>query len=365
MHIECVTEKISHGIQALERVVSRNTNLPILKGVLFIADDNGLKIRATNLDIGVEIVIQSKVHTKGTVLIPCSLLAHTISHSQSKNIVFKEDGGLLHCITDHTKISLKTMPNEEFPTIPIVSGSEFTIAGEKMVHGIEQVVFAAAQSEIKPEIASVYISSVKKDELLFVSTDSFRLAEKSLPVKGVDEIPSIIIPAKNCIEISKILSLYKDEYTVIISENQISLKNDFVYVTSRLINGSFPDYKQIIPKTTETEITLLKQDLLQGLRLATVFSDKFNQITLSINPGLKKCTIFSRNNDSGEIIYELTAVTKGNPIEVSFNYKYISEAFSSLITDSLSLSFINANKPMVIQGVGDLSFKYLVMPMNR
>jgi DNA polymerase-3 subunit beta len=200
---------------------------------------------------------------------------------------------------------------------------------------------------------------------VFVSTDSFRLAEKKVKMKGLEEIPGILIPFKNIPEILRVFGEIPGSLRVCFNKNQISFSSDNIYLTSRVIDGVFPDYRQILPKEHKTEAVVLKQDLLNALKLSNIFSDKFNQVNLSINPKEKIFELSSQNNDVGENKTFLDAAVSGEEVEVGFNYKYFLDCFQSLSTDSVAIKLNQASRPIVISGVSDTSFTYLIMPMNR
>ena len=201
--------------------------------------------------------------------------------------------------------------------------------------------------------------------LVFVATDSFRLAEKKVKIKQKLSFGGILIPFKNTVEIIKIFENIEDDLKITLSKNQISFTSQNIYLTSRVVDGSFPDYKQIIPKIKTTEVTLLKQDLISSLRISNIFSDKFNQVTFNIKPNEKVFEIEAKNTDVGENITLISGVLFGESIVLNFNYKYIIDCFNSITADSVSLDFNGTNKPMIIRAIGDTSFLYLVMPMNR
>jgi DNA polymerase-3 subunit beta len=198
-----------------------------------------------------------------------------------------------------------------------------------------------------------------------VATDSFRLAEKKIKIKKTKDFGQILIPFKNVPEIIRVLEVINEEIEVNLDKNQISFSHNGLYMVSRVVDGAFPDYKQIIPKNSSTEVVVLKQDLLSALKLSNIFSDKFNQINFKVNPNTKTCEIKTRNNDVGENNTILDSAITGEPIEINFNYKYISDCFQSIESDSLTLYFNGLNRPMIISPISDSSFRYLVMPMNR
>ncbi len=364
MKLECSIEKIKNAVSQVERVTGKNLTLPILNSILLVASQKSLKLRATNLSLGVEIEIPAKVEKEGALAISGSVLNAIFTNiSQNENVQLENKDGNLLIKTKKTQIKLKSQPHEDFPTIPMVDGTGFEIEAKKLIDGIKAVYYSSSISDIKPEISSVFIYT-DNENLTFVSTDSFRLAEKKIKTKGVPEILGILIPFKNISEILKIFGEINDVLKVSFNKNQISFSSDNVYLTSRVIDGIFPDYRQIIPKDSATEVVVLKQDLLNALKLSNIFSDKFNQVNFKIAPKEKIFELSSANNDIGENKTYLDAVLKGDNIELSFNYKYFLDCFQSITTDSVSIKS-GASRPMVISPVSDPSFTYLIMPMNK
>jgi DNA polymerase-3 subunit beta len=274
-------------------------------------------------------------------------------------------GGNLKVWTKHNQSLIKAFPVDDFPNIPkITSDKPFTFNVPSLIRGFKSVMYSSSVSTIRPVLGSVMLSS-QEDSVVFVATDSFRLAEKVIGVKKHKEFNQILIPFKNIADIIHSLEDYKDDIEVYLNENQISFTSKDLYITSRVIDGAFPDYKQIIPKETKTEVIVLKNDLVSSLRISNIFSDKFSQVIFHINPKDKIFKITTKNLDVGENENNLDAVIKGDEITISFNYKYIVDCFQSIEGDSVSLSFVDNSKPMVIRGVSDKSFLYLVMPMNK
>lgn len=365
MKLECSVEKIKKALSIAERMTGKNLTLPVLNSILMEARKGHLVVKSTNLNIGGEITIDAKVDKEGVVAIRGDILNSLFSVMSNNEKVFIEliENSLLVKTKTNT-VTIKTIPHEDFPTIPKVVGSEFSIPVEKFIDGIKAVSYSSSVSEIKPEIGSVYISN-NDDTLVFVATDSFRLAEKKVKLKVGDSFDDLLIPVKNINEIIRIFQDVKGDISMIVDKNQLALSADGLYLTSRVVDGVFPDYKQIIPKDFSTKIVLLKQDLLNSIKISNVFADKFNQITISCNPKEKFLEIVSKNNDIGENITSVSGTLSGEEITVNFNYRYILDVFQSISSDSISLEFAGPNKPMVVRGIGDNSFMYLIMPMNR
>jgi DNA polymerase-3 subunit beta len=365
MKLECKIEEIKNRISQVEKITGKNLTLPILNSVLLIASGKSLKLRATNLSLGIEIEIPAKIEKEGVVAISGSVLSGIFSNVfQNENIHLESTDGNLLIQTKKSKIRLKGQPHDDFPTIPRVVGTSFEIESKKLLDGIKSVYYSSSISDIKPEISSVFMRT-NEDGLVFVSTDSFRLAEKKIKIKGLEEISGILIPFKNVSEILRVFGDFSGVIKVCFNKNQISFSSDNIYLTSRVIDGVFPDYRQIIPKNYSTEAVVLKQDLLNALKLSNIFSDKFNQVNLAIKPKGKIFELSSTNNDIGENKTFLDAALTGEDVELSFNYKYFLDCFQSINTDSISIKLSGSGSPIVISLVGDTSFVYLIMPMNR
>jgi DNA polymerase-3 subunit beta len=365
MNIECIKEKLWTALAKAERMTGKNITLPILNCVLLEAKDNSVSIKATNLDVGIEIVIPAKVNKPGNVAILGNVLYNFVSNTQDKNIILEAKDSTLYVKTKHTESIIKTFPIDDFPRIPKVNiETPFTFNVQSLIKGLKTVSYAASVSSLRPVLNTVRLSS-DEDMVTFVATDSFRLAEKKIGVKKHKEFNEILIPLKNIGDIIHSIEDIDGDIEVLLNENQIAFRNTDLYMTSRVIDGAFPDYKQIIPKESKTEVILLKQDLISALKMSNIFSDKFNQVTFTISPETKKFTITTKNSDIGENIQSLDAVIKGDELTISFNYKYIVDSFQSIDSDSISLSFSESSRPVIIRGISDKSFMYLIMSMNK
>jgi len=365
MKIECSIEKIKKALVSVERITGKNLTLPVLGSILWVATDKTLKLRATNLNIGIEVGVPARVEKEGVVAVRGDVLSSLFSILQGDfNVIFELINGNLLVKTKTSTILLKSIPHDDFPTIPIVSGDSFVVSSKKFIDGIKSVYYSSSVSEVKPEIGSVYVYP-EDDVLVFVSTDSFRLAEKKIKIKQKLSFGGILVPYKNIVEIIKVFDGVDDDLEITLQKNQISFSTENIYLTSRVIDGNFPDYKQIIPKNPTTKAVVLKQDFVSALKISNVFSDKFNQIVLTVRPGDKVLELESKNTEIGENTTLISGALSGDDVSANFNYKYILDCFQSIGGDSLSLELSGNNKPMVLRGVGDNSFMYLVMPMNR
>lgn len=366
MKLECSTEKLKEAVSKAEKITSKNSTLDSLKSILFEATGKTLKIRSTNLSLGLEIEIPAKIDREGVVVVYGEVINNTLLNigNTEKMVSLEDKEGNIVIKNKKTDILIKTINPEDFPNIPFVEGESFDVDVVKFLDGIKSVFYSSAITDIKPEISSVFIYN-NEDNLVFVSTDSFRLAEKTIKVKNLDLSDGLIIPYKNILEIIKLFSDLKGDIKVSFNKNQVSFITSGFYLTSRLIDGVFPDYKQIVPKDFKTKALILKKDLMEAIKLSNIFSDKFNQINLSLSPKDKKMIVSAVNKDVGENKTIVEGVYEGESIEMNFNHRYIMDCFQSINEDSVVLEFNESNKPVILKGNGDKTFMYLIMPMNR
>ncbi len=366
MKVECVQDKLRTIFYQAEKISSRSLNLPVLSCILLEAKNGRFFVRSTNLDLGFQTSIPAKVEEEGVVAVPALVLSAFIGNIlPEKSIKFRSDGQTLSIATAKNKTTIKCLPHEDFPTIPeIEKNQSFEIIAHDFIKGLKAVSYSSSISSVKPELASVFIYP-EEGNVVFVATDSFRLAEKKVKTKSLKDFEHILIPFKNVAEIVRVLESVDGVVTVRLNKNQIAFVSENTYLTSRVIDGSFPDYRQIIPKEFKTEATLLKEDLAQSLKIANIFSDSFNQVSFSVDPQAKRLELTTKNNNLGENTGVLDGALTGDPAEANFNFRYISDCLQSIDSDSVSLSFAGPSRPVVIRGVSDNSFTYLVMPMNR
>ena len=365
MKVECVKTNLKDALLAAERFTGKQLSLPVLRYVLFIAGENALKIRATNLDIGIEIEIPARVEKEGVIAIPADTLGNFLSNlNQEKNITIEQIGEHLTISGASYSTLIKGFGYEDFPTLPFVTkGASLEIDTASLLGAFRATQYAVAMTDIKPEFASIFCYT-DEQSLIMVASDSSRLAEKRIPLKKNTENFSLLIPGKNVVEIVRALEHTGGVVKIFATKNQISFHTEHMHITSRLVDGVFPDYKQLIPKQFLTEVVLLRQDVVDKLKLTTVFSGKLQQVRLKIYPNEKLVEIESRSDEIGETTQQIDAVLKGDDVEFLLNQRFLMEVFAYLNTDSVSFLASGNTKPLLIKGVGDNSFTYIVMPMK-
>jgi DNA polymerase-3 subunit beta len=365
MKVECVKMGLKDALLTAERFTGKQLSLPVLRYVLFIAGEKSLKVRATNLDLGIEIEIPARVEKEGVIAIPANTLGNFLSNlAHEKNVTIEQVGEHLTITGASHSTLIKGFGYEDFPTLPFITkGIELEIDIKSLLGAFRATLYAVATSDVKPEFASIYMYT-NEQSLVFVASDSSRLAEKRVPLKKVPEQLALLIPGKNVQEIVRALDGRDGVVQIIATKNQVSFHTEDMHITSRLVDGNFPDYHQIVPKQFLTEAIVLRQDMIDRLKLATVFSGKLQQVRLKIYPSEKFVEIESRNDDIGETTHQIDATLKGEDVSFLLNQKFLMDVFTNINSDSVSFSASGANRALVIRGVGDATFMYLVMPMK-
>ncbi len=368
MKFECSHEKIFSAISKAEKVTGKHPTLPVLSCILCIASTDGKVIfRSTNLHTGIEVTISAKVETAGICALPGNYFLQVLSGiSSAETVLCETEGDVFHINTKKSRTKLKTLAVDDFPELPKKNNDEMEIVLpiNDFLTGIKSVIFSGSNSDIKPELSSIYIHG-KEQNIYFVATDAFRLAEKKIPFKKADDINSFLLPIKNAQDILKTLSESDEDITISVNDHQIYLQTQNIFITAQLTHGNFPDYTKIIPSSHTTQVIILKNDMVQLLKTIPLFSNHYHHITMGVNPINKTVLFHAENTGVGEIHTTLDAVIEGNEIEVGLNAKYIQDGLSIIQSDSLYFEWLDIKKPLVIRGQHDTSFLYLVMPMNR
>ena len=369
MKVSCNLSKLSAAVQTVERLVGKKESLPVLSCVLLEIKKNTLTIKATNLETGVEVSIPGENASEGVVAVPVAIFLQTLRTISDEKVSLETDesGGSLHITTAHSNTLIKVVPHDEFPSIPKENNTEhkYEIPKQVLIEGIRAVSYSASTSLIRPELASIFISHSNRN-LVFAATDSFRLAEKVLQTNIEKEFPDVLLPVKNAHDLLSILEYVDSELIeCYFDESQISIHGGNAYFFSRIVDATFPQYQAIIPKEFVTEATILKEDFHTLIKKARIFSHTSQQISFHVHPKQKEFSTTARNVDIGETSDSIDAALSGEDLDINLNISYLIDCLQSIRSDSVSLQFGGAGKPLVIKGIGDSSFLYLVMPLNR
>ena len=343
----------------------RGATLPTLSSILIIANEDGIKMRATNLEVGIDLKIPGTCRTAGAVAASAAFLQQIAASLIPQGVVeLTHAGDILLLSSGTAKLSLKTTSYEDFPSIPFPEHpkNKLILISSTLRSILTSIASCASTSSVRPELASIYLS-VEGGVLTAAATDSFRLAEKKISLTTKSAQGTFLIPAKNALEIAQ--ALPEEEIIVSFDEHQCAFVSDTTILVSRLTNAVYPDYRQIIPKESIAEATVLRKDFDTALKRTSIFSDAFQKVRLSFDQKKKQLTLFARNQEVGESTESLPAKVVGDSIQLSFNHRYLSTILSLTTAESLSFSAAGIGRPLLIKGFGDSSLLYLVSPMNQ
>jgi DNA polymerase-3 subunit beta len=364
MEITIPHQHLTQALELVGRISTKHVTLPVLQCVRLEAKEGVITIQATNLEISLETTIGGTVSEEGVVAIPAQIFLQSIQFINQKEITLRTEDQVLQIETENTNTSIKTFAVDEFPNLRQLQGEELQLQGKSFAYGIKSVAFSASVTSIKPELGSVFIQQKKEHSLTFVATDSFRLMEKTIPQKSLVLEDSLMIPSKNAVELARICEVVNEDPVFITNDNQCALRfPGGVYVSTRLVTGNFPDYAQIIPKEFVSHVVVLKDDLSKSFKKTNTFLNKFRQVSLMLTT--KNLTISSQNNEVGHTTDTVKAQVEGEELSLNFNQQYIMDPLSHIQDDSIKMSFAGIGRAMIMQGVSDKSFRYLVMPMNK
>ncbi len=366
MQCKTTREHILTPVTHAERSVGKNPTLPVLSCILLEVSGSVLSCSATDLEVGIRATLPISDGVDGKVAVPGAVLAQVLSAlPQGAQVVLRADGGHLHVESASGVARVSIQDAEDFPVLPVVeNGADITLPQKALIDTLSSVVHCASASSIKPELASVFVLA-QNGTLTAAATDSFRLAEKKVALRSPASADAFLVPARSVQDLLRILEPSDEMVTLNIGEHQLSLETNGVFLTLRLTAGTFPDYTQIIPKEFYSEATMLVADFERALKKASIFSDRFNQMTITISEDRTSLEVHTENSSVGETTDRVIATLTGDPITVSFNQRYVQDAFGPISTDSFVFSFTNSSRPAVIRPLGDDSYRYLVMPMNR
>ena len=374
MRFISLQENLKRGLNIVSHVTSKNVNLPILNNILIKAEDGNIEFISTNLEIGVTHQLRGKIDVEGQFTVDSKLIseyANLLSGGEKVKLELKENELCVECGNYNTKI--KGESAKEFPLIPTVPRTiYYSCKSGEFKKALNSVVFAVSNSENRVELTGVFFSFTK-GMLNLAATDSYRLAERQIEIKenGIEGEQKIIVPAKTVQELLRILNNIEggemgeeQELKIYLSENQILFTFDSVELISRLINGHYPDYKQIIPANSQTDVLIERSELTRAVKAAALFSKTgINDITLLFSKG--KMLVSSFSGMSGESQIELEANVTGTDNEVTINFRYLLDGLNNIEGDMVRLNILNNTTPCVLRPEKDTSYLYIVMPIRQ
>ena len=363
MKVTVTQENLNKALGVVSRVASNKTSLPVLNNILLRTESNRLLLAATNLEVAITEYIGAKVTSEGAITIPARLLSEFITNLPKGNIDLKVDGTKLHISSDKYVSTINGMAADEFPALPeIKSAHTLTIATNLLKTAISQTILTASSDDTRPVLTGV-LCHVHDGSLYFAATDGYRLAERRL-VASKEDIRALI-PASTLADVSRVIPEDCDEVVILIDESQVRFRMNDIEVTSRLIEGNFPDYRQLIPKETEIHATLSRTEFSRVTKIASLFArESGGSVTVTTDTQKQLLSIHSIASQLGENTSEASAEVDQEG-SVTLNSRYLIEALGCFDTDAIKFGFSGKLAPCVLSNVdGSGDYQHIVMPLR-
>lgn len=392
MKVSCLQENLAKGLSIVGRVVASRSTLPVLSNVLLATDGGQLKLSTNNFELGINCWVGAKVEKTGAITVPARLLTEFVNSLPPERIDMQLDEATqtLNIRCARFESNIKGIDAQEFPAVATATEDDIAIRlePESLRTMIKQVVFAAATDESRPVFTGVLLQ-FQDDKLTMAAADGFRLsvkvtslnqdvtdalAEVGLGGKGSKggKAPSLIIPARALMELSRIATDHEQPISMIIAPNrrQILFNLQDVELVSQLIEGDFPDYKRIIPGARVTRTVIDTATFLKAVRISHLFArDAANIVRVEVIPSgdelmSGRVTLMATSADLGDNVADVDASIEGEAIEIAFNAKYLIDVLSIIDSPQFSLETTTASNSGVFRAIGDENFTHVIMPMH-
>lgn len=365
MELTVTQENLTRALTAASRIASTKTQLPILSNILLRTDGNRLLVAATNLEIATTQYIGAKIIKPGAITIPARLMSEFISSLPHESVELKVTGDNLHIKSGKYTSIINGVIADDFPELPTInekSSIRYAINNEDFKQAVTQTIITTSTDSTRPVLTGVYWHAYR-NQLYLASTDGYRLSERRL-VKTTSEV-SAIIPTQTLQEVLRTISDNDTEIDILFDETQVRFRINDAEIISRLIDGNFPDYRQLIPNSSETNITINKDDFVRITKISGLFArESGGSVTLTADSDKKSLSIHSIASQLGENTSEADAEVTSSG-QVTLNSRYLSEALSVIEGETVEFSFNGKISPCVIRSSDkDTNYFHIIMPLK-
>lgn len=374
MKITAGQENLSHALHIAGRAVAARSPLPITTNVLLNTDDGRLKVSATNLDVAISTWIDATVAEEGAITLPAKLLTEFVDNLPVApvDLVVKRGSSSAHISSGRFEANVRGMPADDFPVIPTTDEQPAAVLEPALLKEmIEQVAFATAADDTRPMLTGV-LATFSGSQLTLAATDGFRMAIRTgeLAAAASGDF-SVIIPARTLSELARILPEGENpvEISVTPNRNQVVFRAPDLHVVSRLLEGTYPNFRQIVPTKFATKVVVSTGELLKATKIASFFSrDNSNAITLEIQPGgeagVGNIVVTGGAAELGDDRGEIDAVVNGSGAKVQFNSRYVADVLGVMQSPQVGLEISGPNSAVVFRPIDSVDYTHVVMPMH-
>lgn len=348
------------------RIVGARTTLPVLSNILIDAAKGKIKFSATDLEVGITASSIGKVEEDGQITLPARLLSDFILNNKDESVEISTEGTIATLKSSHFEATIHGIAAEEFPTIPEAPKSFFvSIPRVIFVEALKKVNIAPATDDTRPALAGIYFQFDQK-VLTMAATDSYRLAEKKIDLSNTVEEKKLIVPSRTMNEVLRILSASEttEEISLAVTDNQISFKIGETFIVSRIIEGNFPNYHQIIPSSSKIKVRVKLAELVSAVKMSFLFAkDSANNNVKFVVKG-NNLEILSAATQAGSAKSQLSAEVSGGELEIAFNAKYVLDVLSVIGSDLIDFEFNDGLSAGVLKSEKDQGYLYIMMPLK-
>lgn len=362
MRIECTRGDLLHVIQTVARGISTRSTLPILSGILFHAESGQLSLQTTDLEVAIRSSAEVKVTRPGSTVIPAKILSDVVRSLDESVLSLESDGGQAVLKAQKSVFEMRTLPPEDFPKFPeVVAKQQCTLPTQAVRDLVRQVGRAVSNDETRPVLTGILVT-VDKDAIRMVATDSYRLAMREVKLEaGVEEPVKILVPAKTLDELGKIIPEEAKELTLGVGENQAVFTFGSTTFVSRLIEGQFPNYQQLLPESYETRVVADKEELIAAVKRVSLFALHSTPLRLLLDDGTARLSAASQ--DVGGATEEVPVEQEGGSIEIALNAQFLMEGLATMSGEKAAIELTTPLKPGLVKSLEE-EHLYLIMPVR-
>jgi DNA polymerase-3 subunit beta len=367
--LSVMQENLARGLSVVSRAVSTRSTLPVLANVLLRTEDAGLKLTATNLEIGITYWVPGRIEVDGATTVPARLLTDLVNSLPAAEKVDLELSGVdtLHLRCGRFETHIKGIDADEFPAIQAAGERPTTRVSQRILRkALEEVIFAAATDEARPILTGV-LARFEGDKLTLAAADNYRIAVKTIAV--LDAVPetSVVIPARALAEVVRVLADVDDPVELVLASarNQVLFHLEGVDLVSRLIDGQFPNYQQVLPAAHATRAVLEREELLRAIRpAALIASSSANIVKLAVAADGEPGVTVTATAEVGDYEGQVEAAVEGDGTTIAFNARYLADVLAHVEAEQFALEFNGPLSPGVFRPVGADDYVHVVMPVR-
>ena len=363
MKVTCSREELTQKLAVVSRGVSTRTAVQILGGILLTAEPGRLTLGATDMELSLRASLEAQVDGEGAVVVPGRLLVELarLLPEAEVSIEQRADEGVIHVASGSFESRLNTYTAEDFPRLPDAEGLErHSVERDALLETIGRVGRSASRDESRPVLTGILVR-FEPGKLVMAATDSYRLSVKETPIEGALPELEAIVPARALAELAR-LGQGAEQIELGVQENQVVFGIDGIWLTTRRIDGQFPNYKQLIPENFEHELNLPRDEVLDVVRRIAVMAQRNSPLRLRFAEG--ELTVSARTQDVGEAEESLPVAFTGEPLEIGFNAEFLRDGIESVTGETIRFRLISPLRPCVLQAEGSDDFLYLIMPIR-